>query len=73
MKKIDKPLGWKPKGDQPEITTKEEPARRERKTKKVEPEVVAAEPVVEPAAEVAEVVAEPVSEPVEETPAEPTF
>lgn len=74
MKKIDKPLGWTPKSAEPTIVTKEEPAKRERKTKKVEPEVAVEESVTEPVAEVvAEPVAEVAAEPVAETPADPTF
>ena len=64
MRKISKPLGWTPK-ETPStnngIVNKEEPAKKKRKTKEVEPEPVvetsaeevATEPVVEPAAVVA--------------------
>lgn len=91
MRKINKPLGWVPKeataGAKVEeaIVNKEEPAKKKRKTKEVEPEVVAeapaeevapepvAEVAVEPAPEVAvEQTAEVVAETASETPAEPT-
>lgn len=87
MRKINKPLGWKPKEtDAPVVAeeiilNKEEPAKKKRKTKEVEPEVVAETPIAEvtpePAAEqaaevVAEVAPEVVAEPISEIPAEPT-
>ena len=79
MKKINKPLGWKPKEDANPIVNKEAPAKRERKTKKVEPETVATEAVAEVPQqpevipqEVVEQVAEELGTFKEETPAEPT-
>ena len=78
MRKIDKPLGWKPKEDENPIVNKEAPAKKERKTKKVEPEVVAEvaaevpqEPDIIPQA-VVEQVAEELGAFKEEAPAEPT-
>ena len=88
MRKINKPLGWKPKEDATPIVkmedvgpivNKEAPAKRERKTKKVEPETVVAEAVADVPQqpetipqEVVEQVAEELSAFKEETPAEPT-
>jgi len=68
MRKIDMPLGWvdpnaKAQDAPAEILNKEEPGKKKRKTKDVEPEVVAEAPAEEVAPEpVAEVVAEAASE-----------
>lgn len=73
MRKINKPLGWVPKDAakaDDAIVNKEEPAKKKRKTKEVEPEVVAEAPVQEVAPEPT---AEPVvvAEELPEAPAEP--
>lgn len=78
MRKINKPLGWKPKEDATPIAkmedvdpivNKEAPARRERKTKQVEPEVAVVEAVVEAPQEPEIIPQEVVEQVAEEIPA----
>lgn len=79
MKKVMFALGSEPNKSAEEITNKEAPAKRERKTKKVEPETVVTEAVAEVPQqpevipqEVVEQVAEELGAFKEEIPAEPT-